>query len=202
MLFLTVIHNGPASPALARQSCQEFVAVEAEKEAWAEAVAASKTELVAFLADQAEPRLNWVASLKQAYRIPWHAVGPAVDLLNPSVMTWAWHLQRFGPWAVPASPMGVAALAPGLGSYRRQTLLECPKLDELLPDFLRLDAYLTEQGCRLFLDPRVEVAVRGQAEIGEFLRLPGPGPDTGKPVGLSRLERLQVRLLLWVRRLL
>ena len=185
---VTIIAEETAS--LRPQSDPDYRLVTAPRAAWAEQVAKVETEVVAFLRNGFTANAIFVSQLKRAHRVSWSAVGPAVRLENPDLDSLTRHLERFGPWQVPASPMALPFLPEGLTSYKTEALKEFG-LDRFAEDEYSVQAGL---GGRLFLDPTLEVSHRDQHGGA-----PSPLSYSVAGQGLSRWDRWRLRLRLWRR---
>ncbi len=156
---------------------------------WGQLVDQLETSVVAFLRAGFRANELFVGQLKRAHRVPWSAVGPAVRLEDPDFESLARHLERFGPWDVPASPMALPFLPEGLTSYKTRVLKEHGGLEN--------DEYDLQRRLpgRLFLDPTLEVSHQDQAGGSPApLRFAIRGP------GLSRGQLWRLRIKLWTAR--
>ncbi|HEV2765363.1 MAG TPA: glycosyltransferase [Pyrinomonadaceae bacterium] len=124
-------------------------------EARAAGARAAGGEFVAFAEDHCFPSPEWAASLAEAHRAGWAAVGPAMHNANPRTMiSWAGLMLHFGCCVEPAATGEAETLPWHNTSYRRDLLLA---YGERLGSVLVVEGVLFDdlkaRGHRLYFKP-------------------------------------------------
>lgn len=183
---VTIVAEEEQAPG--RQSDSDFRLRVVPRSEWAALIPSLDTEVVAFIRSGFSANAIFVSRLKQAHRVPWAGVGPAVRLTHPNLESLTRHLRRFGPWDVPATPMAMPHLPEGLTSYKTHFL------KELEPATLNEREYELQSRLsgKLFLDPTLEVSHAGGLE-----GCPAPLPYPIRGHGLSFWDRWRLRYRLF-----
>jgi len=128
--------------------------------------------IVALAEDHSFPMPDWAASLIEAHRQPYAAVGPVVRNANPNTaVSWADFLIGYGPWIDPTAADVVEFLPGHNSSYKRAILLECDdQLEAMLEAETVLHWDLRKKGYELYLEPAAKTSHVNFSLISSWVR--------------------------------
>jgi hypothetical protein len=138
----------------------------------ADAVAAARAPIVAFIEDHCFPTPTWAERLIETHAGPWAAVGYAFTNANPAThVSRVAILARYGAFAHPAASGEARYVSGNNVSYKRDALLERgDRLGMLLDIDFNLQEDLIQGGGRLYVDARALAAHTNYTTLGAECR--------------------------------
>lgn len=133
-------------------------------------VRAAHAPLVALVETHCFPEPGWARMLVERWREGWPAIGPAIDIENPSASSWASLILDYGPFLDADS--GPRRYVPGHNSaYDREQLLENGvELEAALENETLFHWRLAAEGRPAYLDGRVRVRHMNVTQSGAAAR--------------------------------